>query len=173
MEAHVVIAIGRVDQAADQMLAGVLLHEVEAPVPVEDAVDRFSHRQGAVTAVIHRPVPLPDVQHGAPAQDAEVAGLAAALGIKGRAVQHHVIAALCFGAAEDLRVEFPRIGGLIVQFDRLHAPLLPPPGAASHRISASIIPWPEFFRKERLTNGYFFSKIAILKGEIGPFISCY
>ncbi len=87
VETHIVMAVGGVDQSGDDVLAGVLLHQVEAVVVVHDALDGFSHNQGVVAQVEH-PLPrLPDVEHLCSAKGSPVRILAAALGVEGGLIQ--------------------------------------------------------------------------------------
>ena len=103
VKAHVVQAIVGEDQSRDDVLAAVLLHEREAPVIVEDAGDRGAHRQRLFQIVDDFPVHGMDVGDGHAVQRALIAGLAAALGVEGRAVEHHVVAVLACLTGEHLR----------------------------------------------------------------------
>ena len=89
VEAHIVAAVAGADDAADDVLAGMLLHMVKPPGPVDDAGDGFSHGQRPAAPVQDDAVLFPHVGHSGPAQRALVGRLAAPLGIKGGAVQHH------------------------------------------------------------------------------------
>ena len=99
MEAHVVIAVGRVDEAGENVLAAVLLHETEPPRPVDAAFHHGAHLQGTITEVDDFTARFVGVRDGHAAQHSLVAGLAAALGIEGRPVQRHVPAVLSRPAA--------------------------------------------------------------------------
>ena len=83
VEADVVTAIFGVGQAGDDMLAGVLLHQVEPTLPVNGAGHLLPRRKGSVTGVNDRVCPGVDLQHVDAAQHAGVVGLAAALGVEG------------------------------------------------------------------------------------------
>ena len=71
------------------VLAGVLLHMIEPPGPVNDAGDGFPNFHGLFTIVENDPVFFVDVGDGHTAKRSPVRGLSAALGVKGGAVQHH------------------------------------------------------------------------------------
>ena len=101
MEAHVLGPEHAVQDAGEDVLAGVLLHLVEPPCPV-DGLCRFGpgHRPGGQGSD-HVPddtrllVDISDGQHRAVSkgQGAPVGRLAAALGVKHRAVQRDAPAA--------------------------------------------------------------------------------
>ena len=61
MKAGVVAVIGGAEHSADDMLAGVLLHVVKAPGPIDLPVDGLALRQGPVAGVENHPVPLVDI----------------------------------------------------------------------------------------------------------------
>jgi hypothetical protein len=90
VEAHVVPAEGRVHEPLTDVLAAVLLHEIEAPLPVDLARDLRALRQGSLAPVDDPALPLVRVSHAHAAERARVAGLAAALGVKSGPVQLHV-----------------------------------------------------------------------------------
>ena len=69
------------------MLAGVLLHMVEAPRPVDVAADLRAYGQRPVAQVGDDTVLLMYIQHAGLAQRAVVGGLTAALGIEGGTVE--------------------------------------------------------------------------------------
>ena len=89
MEAHVVAAVTGADDAADHMLARMLLHMIEPSLPVDFTADGLPHRQRLIASVEDNAFLFPYVGDGGIAQHAKVGGLAAALGIKGGAVQRH------------------------------------------------------------------------------------
>ena len=82
VEADVLIAEARVDEAGDEMLAGVLLHEVQPPRPVDLARHVRADRQGRRAAMQHRLAAQERLRDVRAAERARVAGLAAARGIK-------------------------------------------------------------------------------------------
>ena len=87
MEAHIVPAEEPVDNTGDDMLSGMLLHQVKPTFPV-DAPLRFPvHRQRSVAQMEHLLLFLPDRQHPDTAQSPQVASLTASFGIKGCPVQ--------------------------------------------------------------------------------------
>ena len=57
MVALIMVAVAAVDQAGEHMLAGMLLHQVEPPVKVDDAFNLGSGLQRTFAQVDH-PVPL-------------------------------------------------------------------------------------------------------------------
>ena len=110
VEAHVVAVEGTAQHTGHDVLAGVLLHVVEPPRPVDMAADLRAHGQRPVAQVGDDAVLLVHVQHPGVPQRAVVGGLPAALRVKGRAVEHHRKAAGHGGAAYDLRGEILHIG---------------------------------------------------------------
>ena len=120
VEAHVVIAEAPVDDAAEQMLTAVLLHEVEPPLPVERAVYGRAGRERGVAVVDDLAAAPMCVRHAHTGECPGVAGLAAALRIERRPVEHDVVAVLSGRAGEHLRIKFPHMGILIVKSVRLH-----------------------------------------------------
>ena len=126
VEAHIVIAEAAVDDAADKMLAAVLLHEVKAPLPVQHAADMRPRCERLLAVVDDLAVPLMGIGNGHAAKRPCVARLAAALGIKRRLVEHHVKAVLSWRAGEHLRIKFPQMGILIIESFRCHIKNCPP-----------------------------------------------
>ena len=92
MKAGVVIAIAAVNNAGNDVLAGMLLHQVKPPVPIDAAFYHIAHRQRPVAQMDHRFSPLLHIQHLRTAEDTNVAGLSAAFGVKCRGIQRHFIA---------------------------------------------------------------------------------
>lgn len=80
VEADVLIAEARVDEAGDEMLTGVLLHEVQPPRPVDLARHVCTDRQSRRAAVQHRLAAQESLRDVRAAERARVAGLAAAVG---------------------------------------------------------------------------------------------
>ena len=115
VEAHVVIAKAGVDQAADNVLAAVLLHQVEPPVPVDLALHGFANLQRMVAVVDDPAAGFVGIGDPDTAQDALVAGLAAALGIKRRPVQNHVVAVLPRLAGQDHGGKLRQMGIEIIE----------------------------------------------------------
>ena len=114
VEAHIVTVVGAAEHTGDDMLAGMLLHMVEAPRPVELAVDGIAHRQRLIAGVGDDAALFADILHRSTAQHAEVAGLTAALGIEGGGIQHHGEAALALLAGEDGGLKRTQKGVLII-----------------------------------------------------------
>ena len=80
------------EDAAEDVLPGVLLHVVKAAGPVDFAGDRGPGFHIVGAGVEHHAALLVDVRHrnllsGGGFQDAAVRGLSAALGVEGRPVQ--------------------------------------------------------------------------------------
>ena len=87
VETYIVAVAAAADQPGADVLAGVLLHVVEPPGPVDDAGDSFPNFHGAVHIVENYPVFFMDVRHRRAVQGALVGGLAAPLRVEGGAVQ--------------------------------------------------------------------------------------
>lgn len=87
MEAYVVKAVPAVDEAGEQVLAGVLLHEVKPPGPVDAACHLAPHRELPVAQVHDGAILLCDCQHLGLPQGSQVPGLSAAFGIEGGPIQ--------------------------------------------------------------------------------------
>ena len=100
VEACIVQAEPPVENAGDHVLPGVLLHEAEPAVIIDDSFHGFPHDQGFPAQVDHFPVFLPGVQHGNAAQNPGVPRLAAPLGVEGRGIQHYPEAFLPFLTAQ-------------------------------------------------------------------------
>ena len=71
------------------MLAGVLLHVVEPPCPVDAAGDGLPNLHFFIQCVENHALFFVDVQHAGVSQSAVIGGLSAALRIEGGAVQRH------------------------------------------------------------------------------------
>ena len=116
VKAHVVKAEPRVDDAREDVLARVVLHVVEAPLPVEDAVD-FSADFKRLVAVVHDAFGrAARVEHGGAPERSTVGGLATALGIEGRVLEHDLEALRTLDARGHLRGEFADIGITVEKF---------------------------------------------------------
>ena len=89
-------AVPGVDDARDDVLAGMLLHQVEPVGVVHDALHGLANGQGR-SHPMEDPLPLlMDMEHLHAAQGAPVGGLSAALGVEGGAVQLDLKALLRF-----------------------------------------------------------------------------
>ena len=119
MEADVLIAKARVDEAGDEMLTGVLLHEVQPPRPVDLARHVRAGRQSCRTAVQHRLAAQERLRDVRAAERARVAGLAASRGIKDRAVQLHEPAVFALLAGEHARLQLPGVRVRFIDADRV------------------------------------------------------
>ena len=91
MESHIIATGTAVNDTADNVLPRVILHEGEAPVPIQCAGDLSPHLQGGIGQVDNIPSPLLGVGHMDAAQRPSVAGLAASFGIKSGLVQNHFV----------------------------------------------------------------------------------
>ena len=101
VKAHIVTVEFSAQDAADDVLAAVLLHEVKPPLPVNAPLYRLSHRERPVAEMQHLAVPLPDVLHRRAAQYPPIRRLAAPLRIEGRAVQYYSPAILLLLAGDN------------------------------------------------------------------------
>ena len=97
VEAHVLTAKHPVQDAAENVLAGVLLHAVQPVVHVQQALHGAADFQRRIGQVGDDPLLGLHVQHVGPVQGAPVGRLAAAFGEEGGLVQHHLKLALLFG----------------------------------------------------------------------------
>ena len=120
MEAHVVAGEAGAEHPGNDVLAAVLLHVVEAAVPVDGAGEGGADLHRDIHGVENRAVLLLDVQDLRLAQGAEVTGLAAALRVEGRAVQGHEEAIFAGVTAEDPGGEGFQVGVGVVELFRGH-----------------------------------------------------
>jgi len=92
-----------------EMLAVVLLHVIEAPVPVDFAVYLFGVPACGVHQVEHLAIPLLGIDHGGPIEGAAVSRLTASLGIKRASVQDDGELAIALHRSDDSRVKAPQV----------------------------------------------------------------
>ena len=118
MEAYVVTVIAAAEDAADDVLAAVLLHEVKAAGKVDGPGDGVPHGEGAVTEVEDFPVLLLHMGNGSAAQDAVVGVLATPFRVEGGAVQGDGEAVPLRDAGEDLGGKFHQEGIGVEEFFR-------------------------------------------------------
>ena len=90
MEAGVAAPKPPVENAGDNVLAGVLLHSDEPGLPVDVALHPAPRLQGPVTQVDDFLSPFPGVQHRGTAQFAGIRRLPAPLGVEGRGIQNNL-----------------------------------------------------------------------------------
>ena len=124
VEAHVLIAEAAVDDAGEDMLAGMQLHELEPAVIVDRTLDRLPLRQRCFAIVDDLAARLMRIRHADAGKDAGVARLAAALGIKAGPVQHDVVAVLPRPAGQDRRLKLRLMRVLIIELFCCHLQLL-------------------------------------------------
>lgn len=98
----------------------MLLHVVEAARPVDLAGDACPRGERPVAEVNDDAVLLAHVKNVGASQRADVAGLAAALGIEGRFLQHDGVAALDLLAGDNGGGKALLEGIFIVKFSGLH-----------------------------------------------------
>ena len=63
MKAYIITAPPLASQAGDDMLSGVVLHEIKAAIPIDGPVYTAADIQRAVTGVNHSPVPFMHLQN--------------------------------------------------------------------------------------------------------------
>ena len=100
VEAHILGPEQAVEGAAEDMLAGVLLHGIQAAGPIDAAGHSGARLQRSVRGMGDGGAVGMHVGHLRSAQRAQVTGLAAALREEGSPVQHDRIAALGRGAGK-------------------------------------------------------------------------
>ena len=103
VKAHIMIAKLLIDLSHDQMLAGVLLHVVKTPLPVDGAGHFRTYFQRGIAQVEDVLPLLLYIQHIGASQDTQIALLTAAGGVEGSGIQRHCPAALYLFAAGDHR----------------------------------------------------------------------
>ena len=101
MEAHVHRVEKFVGAPAQHVLAGVLLHDIEAPFLVDMPRDGLAHGQRPLRTEDQLVPAFPHVDDLHAAQDARVAGLAPLVGEEDGPVHHHVEPLLGGLAGED------------------------------------------------------------------------
>ena len=116
VKAHVVKAELRVDDPGKDMLARMVLHVVEAPLPIEHALDVLPDLKRLFTIVHDARRRAAHVEHGCAVERAVVRRLSAAFRIKGRVFKHDLEALFAFFARSHLRGEFAGIGVTIEKF---------------------------------------------------------
>ena len=120
VETHIVAVVVGAEDTRDDMLAGVLLHVVEAALPVNHDRYSFPNFHRILANVENNAVFFMYVRHGDAVQGAVVGRLAAALGIKSGAVENHTISAVNLLARENLGGKLTQIGVLIVKLFGFH-----------------------------------------------------
>ena len=122
VKAHVVVAEAPVDNAGENMLAGVQLHQAQTPFPV-DAALHLAARLQRLFAVMHNfAASLMRIRHADAGQTAGISRLTAALGVKCRPVQHHIKSVLSRRAGQDLCPEIFTIDIFIKELFSCHLP---------------------------------------------------
>ena len=120
MEAHVVVAETAVDNAGENVLAGVQLHEAEPALPVDSSLNVASNIQRLFAVVDDLAICFVRIRHAHVCEITGIARLAAALGIKGRFVQHYVEPVLSRRAGQNLRLKCLAVYILIKELFRCH-----------------------------------------------------
>ena len=122
VEAHVVKAVLPVDEAGDDVLAGVVLHPAIALLPVHSAGKALPHGQGPVGIVEDAPLLFVHVQHPRLPDGAGVGRLAAALGEEGGPVQGDRPAALLLLAGRSPRRQMPQMAVDVIELSVIRPP---------------------------------------------------
>ena len=102
------------------MLPGVLLHMVQAPVPVQVARNLRPHRNRALGGMEDAPLPLAGLQHRHLPDPSPVGKLAAPLREKGGAVQNNVIPIYYRLAVQNYSLPPGKMAVLVVKSDGFH-----------------------------------------------------
>ena len=90
MKTNIVAPPLSVGDAGHDMLAGVVLHQIEAAFPVDLPLHLSAGLQRAVTGVDYPALTLVDLQYLDRPKDAQVIGLTAPLGVESGLVQYYV-----------------------------------------------------------------------------------
>ena len=104
----------RLERRREEVLAVVLLHVVAPPGRVDAAGNR-ARRRRAAEDVQHLALVLLDVEHRDAAERPAVGGLPSALGVEGRAVEHHGGGSAAVADGDDAGVELDERGVLQVE----------------------------------------------------------
>ena len=120
VEAHIVTAVQRAQQAGENVLPGVLLHVVEPAGPVDGSLHFGADLHRAVTGVENHAVCFMDIRDLDCAHGAVVRRLSAPLRVEGGAVQHYGPAGFGFFTGEHPGGEGGEIGVLVIEFFRFH-----------------------------------------------------
>ena len=114
MKAHVIVPIRLMDQSAHHVLAGMLLHQVESPLPVDLSFHFCSRFQRFLCIMDQFPLFLLNVCDSDIVQGTQIAGLPAAFRIKGALIQKDPVALICFPAFRHCAPELLYINVFIV-----------------------------------------------------------
>ena len=120
MEAHVVVAETPMDDAGENVLAGVQLHEAEPAFPVDSSLNVASNIQRLFAVVDDLAICFVRIRYAHVRKITGIARLSAALGVKGRFVQHHVKSVLSRRAGQNLRLKHLTVYVLIKELFRCH-----------------------------------------------------
>ena len=120
VEADVFIAEAAVDNAGENVFAGVQLHKREAALIIDLPIDGLPLGKRLFTEVDDLTAALMRVGHADAGQEAGVTRLAAALGIKAGSVQHNVIAMLSRLAGQHPRLKRRLVRILIIDLFCCH-----------------------------------------------------
>ena len=116
METHIVKTVAAVDDTRHDMLTGVLLHQIKPAVIVKDAFCHAARFQRFFTQMDDLLLPLLHIQHPNAVQRTQIAGLSAALGVKGGGVQPNLIPFRRFLAGDHLGLEPVYVAIFIIEF---------------------------------------------------------
>ena len=122
MKAHVVVAEAPVDNAGKNMLAGVHLHQAQAPFPVDAAFHLAANLQRCLAIMNNFAACFMRIRHADAGQTAGISRLTAALRVKCRPVQHHIKSVLSRRAGQDLCPEIFTIDIFIKELFSCHLP---------------------------------------------------
>ena len=125
VETHRLDATGAFECCRQQMLAGVLLHVIDAAGPVDPPGDLRSGLQAAFHHMHHVPVvAILDIEDRETAESPRVERLASGRGIKRGAIEDDLRTLARLAAGADKRLELPKLGVVVIETIR-HAPTRP------------------------------------------------
>ena len=91
VETHIMITVTAMDDAGDDMLTGMLLHQIKTAIIIEDSFHTASDFQGTFTQMDYFFATLLHISNANTAQSTQIAGLSAAFRIKRGCIQHNFI----------------------------------------------------------------------------------
>ena len=105
MKSHIIAAVFLMNHAADNMLPGMLLHQVKPPLPVDDPMHRRSLRKRRFHRMPDFSLLLLHIRHRNLIQRSQIAGLSSSLRVKYRPVQPNLIPFFCPAALQHRAVK--------------------------------------------------------------------